>query len=84
VVWEPPNGRRRFAINGANLTDEDCIIGVFAIPGLRIVGGYNGPPRTYSPTVRLNLWLFWTRAGAAAAAAPAVRFVPSFGGTPGL
>lgn len=48
MAYETANGRWRFEINGTNLTDKDYIIGVFAIPGLRIVSGYIGAPRTYS------------------------------------
>ncbi len=51
VAFDTEDSRWRFAIAGKNLADEEYIIGVFAIPGLRIVSGYIGPPRTYSFTV---------------------------------
>jgi iron complex outermembrane receptor protein len=48
IAYDTANGRWRFEIAGKNLTDEDYIIGVFAIPGLRIVSGYIGAPMTYT------------------------------------
>ncbi len=51
VAFDTRNERWRFALTGDNLADEEYIIGVFAIPGLRIVSGYIGPPRTYAATV---------------------------------
>lgn len=54
IAYDTGNGRWRFQITGNNLTQEDYIIGVFAIPGLRIVSGYIGPPRTYAASVKLR------------------------------
>jgi iron complex outermembrane receptor protein len=48
VAYDTANGRWRFEVSGKNLSNEDYIIGVFAIPGLRIVSGYIGAPRTYT------------------------------------
>ena len=52
VAYETGNGRWRFQITGQNLTDEDYMIGVFAIPGLKIVSGYIGAPITYALTAK--------------------------------
>jgi len=52
IAYDTGNGRWRFQLTGQNLTDEDYIIGVFAIPGLRIVSGYIGPPLTYALTAK--------------------------------
>jgi len=52
IAYDTANGRWRFEITGKNLTNEDYIIGVFAIPGLRIVSGYVGSPRTYALTAK--------------------------------
>ncbi len=48
VAWDSDNGNWRVALTGRNLTNEAYLQGVFAIPGLRMVSGYIGPPRTYS------------------------------------
>lgn len=52
IAYETGNGRWRFQIAGQNLTDEDYMIGVFAIPGLKIVSGYIGTPITYALTAK--------------------------------
>ena len=52
IAYETGNGRWRFQLSGQNLTDEDYIIGVFAIPGLKIVSGYIGAPLTYALTAK--------------------------------
>jgi iron complex outermembrane receptor protein len=54
IAYDTGNGRWRFEIVANNLTNEDYIIGVFAIPGLKIVSGYIGPPRTYSLTAKFR------------------------------
>ena len=54
IAYDTANGRWRFEIAGKNLTNEDYIIGVFAIPGLRIVSGYIGPPRFYTLTAKFR------------------------------
>jgi len=54
VAYDTANGRWRFELAGKNLTDEDYIIGVFAIPGLRIVSGYIGAPMTYTFMAKLR------------------------------
>jgi len=54
IAYDTGNGRWRFEIVANNLTNEDYIIGVFAIPGLNMVSGYIGPPRTYAVTARFN------------------------------
>ena len=54
VAYDTANGRWRFELTGSNLTDEDYIIGVFAIPGLRIVSGYIGSPLTYALTAKFR------------------------------
>ena len=48
------NGRWRFEVAGQNLSNEDYMIGVFAIPGLGIVSGYIGAPRTYTLTAKFR------------------------------
>jgi iron complex outermembrane receptor protein len=54
IAYDTANGRWRFELTGSNLTDEDYIIGVFAIPGLRIVSGYIGSPLTYALTAKFR------------------------------
>ena len=54
IAYDTANGRWRFEVAGQNLSNEDYIIGVFAIPGLRIVSGYICAPRTYTLTAKLR------------------------------
>ena len=54
LAYDTPNGRWRFEVSAKNITDEEYMIGVFAIPGLRIVSGYIGAPATYAFTAKLR------------------------------
>lgn len=54
IAYDTANGRWRFEVAGQNLANEDYMIGVFAIPGLGIVSGYIGAPRTYTLTAKLR------------------------------
>ncbi|MEE4271749.1 MAG: TonB-dependent receptor [Thermoanaerobaculales bacterium] len=54
IAYDTANGHWRFELAGKNITDEEYMIGVFAIPGLRIVSGYIAPPMTYTFTAKLR------------------------------